>query len=68
MFNLDISELNDKQERIAGVKVMQIQHIVREDMNMSFKDLCDKYRDEMGLITAAIQSIVVKETGQGQDK
>jgi hypothetical protein len=67
MFNLDVSEASKKEQEIAGLKLLQIQAIVREDMNISFPDLHKKYKDEMNWIAVSIQSIIIKATKESKD-
>jgi hypothetical protein len=67
MFNLDVSKASEKEQEIAGLKLLQIQHIIREDMNISFPDLSKKYKDEMNWIAVSIQSIIIKATKEAKD-
>ena len=67
MFNLDVSKLDSKQEQIAGVKMLQIQQIIREDMEINFPRLTKEFRDEMNLITVCVESIVKKATKESKD-
>ena len=67
MFKLDVSEPTEKQKEIAGLKALQIQAVIREDMDISFPDLHTKYKDEMLWIVTSLQSIIIKATKEAKD-
>ena len=57
----------DKKELMIDVKVMQTAFVIREDLDISHKQLQEDYSAEMKMIMFAIQSIVEKATQGTKD-
>ena len=55
-----------KKEIMIDVKVMQTAFIIREDLDISHKQIQNDYSAEMKMIAFAIDSIVVKATKESK--
>jgi len=65
----EVRPLNKKQrDMLIDVKVMQTTFIIREDMNISHKQIQEDYSAEMKMIMFAIQSIMEKAAPLGESK